>query len=257
MTEKIEFGFPGFASTLCAAHGAALKLADAHSRLANDMLAALPSTLRIDQAVIYFLVRMVTSGWVELLILVGNGAGIGAMKISRGMFESAVMAEYLKQVPSEIDDYINYWPILQLRRLNYYPEPVPQGLVADAEREYERVKTQFQDQRGKVRNSWNKHPISHMAEKIGRRDQYDLAYSVATSVHHGNFEGMTAHFSGSKSALDFDSPPSLAWVRQALVSGHTYLLQALHTLNDLLRLGFDERLRRAGEEFENVWRKPD
>ncbi len=65
---------------------------------------------------------------------------------------------------------------------------------------------------------------------------------------------MIAHLSGDETQLDIDSPPSLAWVKQALVSGHVYLLQALNTLNTFFDLGFD--LNSAGEEFEKVWRKP-
>lgn len=95
-----------------------------------------------------------------------------------------------------------------------------------------------------------------MAEKIGRKDQYEVPYSLAASIHHGNFEALTAHLSGDRSALDVDSPPSLEWIQQALASGHVYLLQALDTLNDLLKLGFDERLRLAGKEFEKIWQEP-
>jgi len=65
---------------------------------------------------------------------------------------------------------------------------------------------------------------------------------------------MIAHLSGDETRLDIESPPSLAWVKQALVSGHVYLLQALNTLNTFFDLGFE--LNAAGEEFEKVWRKP-
>ena len=95
-----------------------------------------------------------------------------------------------------------------------------------------------------------------MAEKVGRKEQYELPYSLAASIHHGNFEALTAHLSGDGSALEVESPPSLEWVNQALISGHTYLLQALDTLNDLLNLGFDDRLRLASKEFGKVWSNP-
>jgi Family of unknown function (DUF5677) len=192
---------------------------------------------------------------VELLILVGNGAGLGAMKIARGMFETSVMAEYLRQVPTEIDDYIAYSRVLAYKRIKHFPDAVTPEAAAQFEKEYKRVKTRFEHS-GKVRAQWNKHPISQMAEKIGRKDQYDKIYTLLASIHHGNFEGMTAHLSGDASALDIESPPSLEWIPQALMSGHVYLLQALDTMNDLLTLGFDERLRLAGEEFQGVWRKP-
>jgi hypothetical protein len=75
----------------------------------------------------------------------------------------------------------------------------------------------------------------------------------AAPIHHGNFEAIIAHLTGNKTQFDIESPPSLAWVKQASVSGHVYLLQALNALNTFFDLGFDLKL--AGEEFENVWRR--
>jgi hypothetical protein len=196
---------------------------------------------------------MTTTGWIELLMLVGNGAGLGAMKVARGMFETAVMAEYLRRVPEEIDDYIEYGHVLDYKRIKLFPDAVSSEKAREIEREYERVKPRFANQNGKVRNRWNKHPISYMAEKVGRGEQYEIPYSLAASIHHGNFEAMIAHLSGDDTQIEIDSPPSLAWVKQALVSGHVYLLQALNTLNTFFDLGFD--LEAMGKQFENVWRK--
>jgi uncharacterized protein DUF5677 len=266
-TEVTPFGFPDFAPTLLAKYGPALRLANAHSHLVNEMVAALPKEMKVEQAVIYGLVRMATTGWVELLILVGNGAGLGAMKIARGMFETSVVAEYLRQFPAEIEDYLEYFHILSFKRIETYrqhaaglgvppPEDVPKERLEKIEKDFHRVKSRFQDRKGRIRSQWNKHPISYMAEKIGRKNQYEMTYSLAASIHHGSFEALMAHLSGDGSEFDVDSPPSLEWIDQALLDGHLYLLQALDTLNDLLKLSFDERLRLAGEDFQEVWRKP-
>ncbi len=251
---RVEFGFPDFAATVFAEYGPALMLAYEHSHLANKMIGAVPKEMSRDQVVINMLVRMTTTGWVELLIFVGNGAGLGAMKIARGMFETAVMAEYLRRTPEEIEDYIEYGHVLDFKRIKLFPEAVSAEKAREIENEYNRVKARFENKTGKIRNHWNKHPISYMAEKVGRSQQYEIPYSLAASIHHGNFEAMIAHLSGDETQLDIDSPPSLAWVKQALVSGHVYLLQALNTLNTFFDLGFD--LNSAGEEFEKVWRKP-
>lgn len=254
-TDHIVFGFPDFAPKVYAKLGPALPLAEAHSHMANDILALMPPNLKLDHVVPYMLVRMVTTGWVELLILVVNGAGLGAMKIARGMFESAVMAEYLRQVPDEITDYIEYGHIVQFRRYKQSPQQVSAELAESIENEYKRTLPRFQHN-GRTRNSWNRNSISYMAEKVGRKQQYELPYSMAASIHHGNFEALTLHLAGDGSVLDVESPPSLEWIELALLSGHTYLLQALNTLNDLLNLGSGDRLRSAEKEFESVWRKP-
>jgi hypothetical protein len=251
---RVEFGFPDFAATVFAEHGPALTLAYEHSHLANKMIGALPNEMPRDQVVVNMLVRMTTTGWIELLIFVGHGAGLGAMKIARGMFETSVMAEYVRRTPEEIDDYIEYGHVLDFKRIKLFPEAVSAEKAREVENEYNRVKARFENKNGKMRNHWNKHPVSYMAEKVGRAEQYEIPYSLAASIHHGNFEAMIAHLSGDETQLDIESPPSLVWVRQALVSGHVYLLQALNTLNTFFDLGFD--LNAAGEEFENVWRKP-
>ena len=38
----------------------------------------------------------------------GNGLGQGAMKIVRTLMETVINAEYLRQYPNELDDYINW-----------------------------------------------------------------------------------------------------------------------------------------------------
>jgi hypothetical protein len=249
------FGFPDFAKTVLAAQGPALRLAIDDSHLGNEMIAALPKQMTFEQIVIYMLVRMTITGWVELVTLVGSGCGLGAMKISRGMFETAVMAEYLRRTPAEMEDYIEYGRVLNFKQLKSFPESFSPEQARDIEAEYERVTPRFANTGGKIRGSWNKHSIASMAQKIGRGLQYEIAYSLAASIHHGNFEAMVAHLSGSEAALDIDQPPSLRWIKQALASGHVYLLQAFYTLNEFFSLGFDARLDAAGAAFEKVWRQ--
>lgn len=251
-TDEMVFGFPEFAATVFAAHGPELRLAYTHSQLANEMFAALPTTMKKQQIVIYMLVRMTTTGWVELLTLVGHGAGLGAMKIARGMFESAVMAEYLRKFPAEMEDYVEYGHVIFYKRLKQHPGAASPGMAANMEKEYNRVKHRF-EKNGRIRNQWNKHPISYMAEKVGRAAQYEISYSLAASIHHGNFEAMIANLSGDKAQIDIEQPPSLEWLNQALASGHVCLLQALDTLNDCFKLEYDSRLKAAGEEFQKVW----
>lgn len=50
----------------------------------------------------------------------------------------------------------------------------------------------------------------------------------------------------NEEVLNVDSLPSFEWIDFALTNGHLYLPQALDTLNDLLKLGLDERIRLAG-----------
>src|ERR1017187_7722009 len=126
--------------------------------------------------------------WIqELLILAGNGAGVGAVKISRGMFESAVMAEYLRTNVSEVDDYFEYGRVLMWKRLQQYSDKFTPEKIKEVEGEYNRVRQRFTTKNGDVRNHWNKNSIRRMAAAIGREKQYELPYSIAASMHHGNY----------------------------------------------------------------------
>ncbi len=255
---RAVFGFPDFAQRVYDAYPKAFNQTIRDSQLANEMFAEADKyPLKRDKFVVYLLVRMAATGWTELLLLVGNGAGLGAMKISRGMFESAVMAEYLRRTPQEIDDYMEFGHVLNWKRLELFPDAFDTKQKRKIRKEYSRVKSRFENKKGKVRTQWNSHSIAQMAGVIGRQEQYDLPYSIAASMHHGNFEAMISHLGNEKSRLYVDQPPSMNWIPQALVSGHAYLLQALDTLNDCFQLAFDSRLKAAGEAFQKIWKKKD
>jgi hypothetical protein len=254
--QSVVFGYEDFWPKVYAAYGPAFDALARESKLAGEMFNAahnkMSGSLEIS---VYMLVSLTANALHELLILAGNGAGVGAMKISRGMFESAVMAEYLRRNPSEVDDYIEYGRVLMWKRAQQYPDGFAPEKMKQIEDDYNRVKPRFTDKNGKVRSQWNKHSISYMATAIGRKQQYELPYSMAASMHHGNFEAMLPHMEKDEKKLSIVELPSTEWVVQALISGHTYLLQALDTLNDCLRLGFDERLEAANSGFQDVWGK--
>jgi len=166
------FGFPDFGQHFYGAYRQAFDQAILVSNLANEMFAQADKTpLKQERFVIYLLVRMVVTGWTELLILVGNGAGIGAMKISRGMFESSVMAEYLRRTPQEIDDYLEFGHVLNWKQLQLDPDLFKPRQKKKIRTEYDRVKSRFENRRGKVRDHWNSHSIRQMANVLGRQNQ--------------------------------------------------------------------------------------
>jgi hypothetical protein len=250
------FGFPDFGQRVYRDYQSAFDQAILVSTFANKMFAqADKALLKREKFVIYLLVRMAVTGWTELLILVGNGAGLGAMKISRGMFESGVMAEYLRRTPEEIDDYLDFFHVLSWKRLQMCPDSFKPRQKKKIKSEYERVKARFENRKGKVRDQWNRHSIRQMASVLGRLNQYDLPYSIAASMHHSNFEAMASHIGRERKRLYIDQPPSMNWIPQAFISGHVYLLQALDTLNECFQLGFDSELKAENDAFFEVWGK--
>jgi hypothetical protein len=209
------------------------------------------------QFIVFMLVRITVIGLFELITLAGNGAGPGAMKISRGMFESAGMAEYLRQNPQDIQDFKEFLHIANWKRYQGLSSEdkslIGPGRARELEEEYKRAVTRFTDKNGRVRERWHKKSIRQMAAEVGRLEQYELTYSYGASIHHSSAEGVLAYLEGKSGELILDAPPSMEWIPEALIAGHTYTLQALDTLNESLKLGFDEQIKSAAAAFKEVW----
>jgi hypothetical protein len=168
------------------------------------------------------LTRMTGFGMNDVMILCGNGSGVGAIKIGRGMFETSLLAEYLRRNPNEVSDYVDFGPVLAWRRLQTLRGKKRQGMapemVKQLEGEYNSVKGRFLNSKGNVRSQWTTKKISQMAEELGRSDQYALVYGLACSLHHANFEGLMGHCDTKNGRLKMDGPPSFAWTGAALIA---------------------------------------
>lgn len=63
---------------------------------------------RMAEPVVFYLGRAAADDFGELLILCGNGRGIGAYKILRGMYERVVTAAFIAKNPSEGRLFLSY-----------------------------------------------------------------------------------------------------------------------------------------------------
>lgn len=204
---------------------------------------------------------VVMTGACEVIVLCGNGCGAGAMKVVRGMYETQWTAEYLRQNPNEVEDYIEFSKVILRRKLDWLKEndPVATGRVSpettqQIEKDYQQVKERFTDERGRERRLWSDKNIRDLAKSIGREAEYELPYAIACAIHHLNFEGLAAHFVRQEDELQFEPPPSTHWIAQALVAAYVNLLRILVTLNDCCALECDAQLENAGLRFSK-WRR--
>ena len=257
----ITFGFPDFWAKVYAAHERQFAAIEELGTLANEMFTAAEkkATEPVEKVV---LTRVTAIGMNDVLVLVGNGSGTGAMKIARGMFESSVVAEYLRRNPKEAEDYIDFGRVLAFRRhewlLKNAPEEgeriAPEKVKAICD-EYEKVKPKFLARKGRVRTQWSAKSLFDMAEELGRTNQYELPYSLGSSMHHVNAEGLLTYIDSKGDTFILDAPPSMDWVTEGLIAAHTDFLLALDTLSDCCKLGFDEQLKLAEKRFHEVWHK--
>ncbi len=97
---------------------------------------------------IFYLGRLCTEEFNEILVLAGNGYGIGAFKLLRGMYERSVTAHHLHLHPELIDDFLEYYWVAQQKEVKAIVENFGAGvldadLVKEVEDNFTRVKSRF------------------------------------------------------------------------------------------------------------------
>jgi hypothetical protein len=260
---QIIFGSPEFCTKVHDANEHAFRAFSELADLANEIFVAADGKTAQDfEKAIYLLTRLTFFGLNDVIVLATNGSGTGAMKIVRSMFESSALAEYLRLYPHDAKDYIDFGRVISWRRYQWLLGNVPSAAgqyppdkVQSIEDEYNRVKPRFANDKGKVRAQWTSKPIGEIASAIGRSQQYELIYSVCSSLHHANYEGLSGYAEVKDGDLAFDGPPSMAWTSEALRCAHSYSVLTLNTLNESCHLGFEEKMNAAGKQFICVWKK--
>jgi hypothetical protein len=127
------------------------------------------------------LLILVATGMWEVVTLVGNGMGHGAMKIVRGVVESAINAEYLRQFPDQVEKYME-WQWVKLHKLYVYMretspdslKEIPPEKIASNEAEYQRVNDLYQykmanpdgSERTVRQETWCRDNLFQRAEKV-------------------------------------------------------------------------------------------
>jgi hypothetical protein len=259
---QVIFGSPEFWTKMHNANARAFDAFSTLADLADEMFAAADSKAEKDfEKAVHILTRLTLFGLNDVVVLVANGHGAGAMKIVRSMFETSALAEYFSRNPSEAADYIDFGKVIAWRRYQWQLSNMPAtaGLYSSEEVKgiedgYNSVKARFSNQKGKVRDQWTTKSIGAIAEAVGRTKQYETVYSVCCSLHHANYEGLSAYAELKDGVPTFDGPPSMAWTSEALMYAHSNSWRTLATLNECCHLGLDEKVDALGREFLEVWK---
>jgi hypothetical protein len=235
---RVEFGHPEFWTTV---RDASPRFFQVHPRLVKSFnsLVDRPSTnLKRDQKVVFDLCLMAGIATEELVTLVGNGLGVGAMKIARNLLELSINAEYLRMNPTAVDDFVDWFWVEQHKWLAYAQQHDPELLktyssqvVADTEREFARVRTRFQlpNNPTKIRGSWCAVDLGTRAVQTHMEVPYRLINPFGSQFLHGTPSSLLNHFESAREE-QIAVPPSLKWCRQALCGGHCCLLGVIQTL---------------------------
>lgn len=208
---------------------------------------------------LYFLGRLGVEEFLEVLLLCGNGYGIGAQKLIRGMYERAVTARYLFKHPEETDNYLHWHHVTNYkmftvaqsgkssRILSFKPEQI-EKIKAD----FQAVKEQFmvpacQEDCEQCKNArrlnytWAKADIVSMA-----RENDDLepmlipAYYLPMREFHSTigavFSRLDAEAAEKDQGLIFNGAAQRDRADQAIITAHTLLLNVLDLQREVFHL---------------------
>jgi hypothetical protein len=201
-----------------------------------------------------------TQAIAELMILVGNGHGIGALKITRTLLEYAINAVWLKDKPGEQELFLKWHFVEQEKLLRYMRDhqiaiDMEPDRIRRADEEFARVRHLFEDRTGRVRPGWSRTPLRERAAASGLGQAYALLYPQTSKVIHGTIGGLAQQLrlgeDGQRAA--FVDPPSLDHCALALRFGHMFALIVLSVQADVCEVDSTPPLNQLQEEYRYAW----
>ncbi len=215
--------------------------------------------------IVFALGRLALEDFMEILLLCGNGYGIGGLKILRGMYERAVSALYLVRHPEQVNDFLDYEHVHQRKMVNHAKSA---GInlgdheeeIAAVEAGYQRVKSRYEEivcqecGNTRLQGSWTKRDLKRMADEVDLGRAYGLMYFWPTLMHHTTLAGLNARYEPSgANALTFQGGPQPAAADQALGSAHALLLILLSQFDQIFRLGL-RNIDELHKDFVRCWK---
>lgn len=219
--------------------------------------------------VVFGLGRIILDDFAELITLSGNGRGIGAYKILRGMYERLVTAAYIAKNPSEAlpfveDDAIKKWKLWQ-QGLEVTPDlkdSISKEKADALEAEYKRVKAKHKESicktcgQPKTQEAWTRVDLASMAKQtdINLSALYGACYLTPTFHSHATGFGLDARFREDGDGAISYQETSETEARQALLSAHSLVLWHLGFQNEYFNLGLDEEIQPRIDAFTPIWK---
>lgn len=207
----------------------------------------------------------------QTLNLCGNGFGIGAMQILRGMYERHVTAAYLANNPDEVDDFVDYHHVQQRRALNHLKTAyrgeqeildrlVPEEMRRDVEQNFAALPAKFTQSceacRKPLMMSWSPHNTATLARKgeQGLEKLYYFQYFLPTMFTHSTFKSVEARVVDRKDGtFSFESEGQQKHIREALLGAHNLLLNVFDLQNKHFRLELDVELEQCNRDYLECW----
>jgi hypothetical protein len=217
---------------------------------------------------IYFQGRLIVEEFMEILLLCGNGYGIGAQKLVRGMYERAVTARYLINHPEEVDNFLDFHRVSDYKFLNAAEQSTGRNLFSPEQmkkikEDYESVKGQFvvPDCRvcgsERMNHTWSKVDIVSMARMTKNLwpfilPGYYMPMREAHSTVGAIFSRLDPH---TRDGLIFDGELQRDRADTALFTAHMILLDTFELQREFFKIEeLEPIIQTCISDYTEIWK---
>lgn len=225
-------------------------------------------TVELVDRVVFFLGRLCVEDFMEILLLWGNGYGIGGLKLLRALYERAVTAGYISENPAEAETFLDYYHVEKRRYLNHAKKIsntshlFPPAGVEEIESLYKKVRDKFRVPlckkcgTTKLQPSWSKLDLKSMAYKIKEKlENVYLLWSYEPTLHiHTTVSAVIERMvKRNDGGCSFNEGPQREQADKALKGAHQMILYVLLVQNRHFKLNWDKEIKERLADYKAVW----
>ena len=220
--------------------------------------------------VVFFLGRLCVEDFMEILLLCGNGYGIGAMRLLRGMYERAVTLGYIDKNPGEAEQFLEYHFIhrgkhfnhaSQIPHMNKHLNPDEKEEIkktyADAKKRFEEVLCK-KCGTTRTRFSWSKLDLFSMARVASLEKLYLKCYYEPTLQAHATASSLISRLKIKENGqISFDDRAQREKADDVLIGAHNLMLYILQVENNHFDMELSVELQDRFEDFMQIWKRDE
>lgn len=217
--------------------------------------------------IVFNLGRLCVEDFMEILILAGNGYGIGALKILRGMYEKAVTAWYLHANPEETENFMDFFWVSQHKLTRAVADTfgegvLPKGRLEETERMYKDVRNRFMvtvcEKCGTTEPNytWSKLDFVSMAKRVPSIGQFIVpAYYIPTQQAHSTMRAILSRLEeGQDNGIVFGGEAQRNEADDALRLGHLFTLSVLELQKEHFKMeALKDQIEMVIADYNEIW----
>lgn len=242
------------------------KLQPLYETLSKIFIREMKSSEPADR-VVFYLGRLAVEDFNEIILLCGNGYGIGGMKILRGLYERSVTLAYISENPDKAEDFLDYFNIHQWKFLNHTRQTFSLDKLnlsnkeeAEIQGNYETAKERYREVlcekcgNTRIRNSWSKLDTLSMARKTGLDLLYVPCFFHPTLQVHTTVASLCSRLKlRDDGGLSFIDGPQHEIADFSLQCTHHLILYIIDAVNDYFKMGLQEEIEDRFRDFQLIW----